>query len=532
MPNDGSRGDLTLMKSVQPIQVVKLPSVLLFVLFQVWVVTQAWGTASECAIPHVEPAPVVSLAPVANSPYFLAEFRARDQRTLKAYYYLPTGLRTNSPVVFVMHGAGRDALNHLQLFASAAERHAALAIAIEFNQANYPSSDHYTLGVGREEVPDSGIYDPLQWLDPIDYRYQEIERVFEMAKNRFGLDACGYSLVGHSAGGQFVHRFVTFMRDARLLRAVAVNAGWYTLLSSGNGRDPNYYMPYGLQGTPLNNDDMRAVLAKDLVVLVGEEDILTANEDDLVRGTDQAQHQGVNRLERATFYFERAKTSAERLGMRSNWRLNVIPKASHNFREVMASAAWYLFATADEKPCESSDSDVANNLRVDEIHADPAVGAKGDANHDGIRDSQDDEFVELRNHGAQPLCLTGWTLGDSTRSRRHVFPIGTQLNAGRALLVFGGGIPTGAFGSALVQTASSGLLNLNNAGDSLRLTNPRGVETKHISWGSCVETGCRDEYLNFDLEIDQSITHTAQNPSQWVPHKVIDGQPYSPGTLP
>lgn len=97
--------------------------------------------------------------------------------------------------------------------------------------------------------------------------------------------------------------------------------------------------------------------------------------------------------------------------MRSNWRLNVIPKASHNFREVMASAAWYLFATADEKPCESSDSDVANNLRVDEIHADPAVGAKGDANHDGIRDSQDDEFVELRNHGAQPLCLTGWTLG-------------------------------------------------------------------------------------------------------------------------
>lgn len=78
MPNDGSRGDLTLMKSVQPIQVVKLPSVLLFVLFQVWVVTQAWGTVSECAIPHVEPAPVVSLAPVANSPYFLAEFRARD----------------------------------------------------------------------------------------------------------------------------------------------------------------------------------------------------------------------------------------------------------------------------------------------------------------------------------------------------------------------------------------------------------------------------------------------------------------------
>lgn len=504
----------------------------IFTLYLAWVTNVAWGAVDDCASPHVEPAQVLSLSPVAGSPYGQIQFLTRDQRTLKAYYYLPINLGANSPVVFVMHGAGRDALNYLELFAPAAERHAAVAIAIEFDQTNYPSSDDYTLGVGRNETPYTGVYNPSQWLDPNDYLYREIEHVFEMARNRFGLYACGYSLVGHSAGGQFVHRFVTFMRDARLLRAVAVSSGWYTLLSHGNGRDSNYYMPYGLQGSPLIDDDMRTALARDLVIMVGEEDTLTAEEDDMVRGAAQANHQGANRLERATFYFNTANASADRLAVPSNWHLDVVPKARHNFSEVMASAAWYLFAHVDEEPCDPSDSYVANSLRVDEIHADPAVGAAGDANRDGVRDSQADEFVELRNYGDQPLCLSGWTLADGDNSRRHVFPIGSKLDAGKTLLVFGGGIPTGEFAGAMVQTASSGMLNLNNAGDNLRLLNPGGVETLHISWGRCGEIGCQGEYLNFDLEIGQSITRTTQNPGQWVRHSLVDGQRYSPGILP
>ena len=497
-----------------------------------WLANPVWAAPVDCAVPHTEPAPVVSMAPVVGSPFGQMEFLTHDQRTLKAYYYLPTGLAPDSPLVFVMHGAGRDALNHLELFAPAAERHATVAIAIAFDQGNYPTSDEYTLGLGRNGVPYTGVYQASEWLDPGQYLYREIERVFEFARNRFGLHACGYSLVGHSAGGQFVHRLVTFMRDARLLRAVAVNSGWYTLLSRGDGQDLNYYMPYGLQGSPLTDDDMRAALAKDLVILVGENDTQSAENDDFVRGTDEANHQGLTRFERAFNSYDSAKASANRLAVRTNWRLDVIPKARHSFREVMASAAWYVFADVGAEPCDASDSQLANVLRIDEIHADPASGTAGDANHDGVRDSQDDEFVELRNHGAQALCLSGSTLGDAANSRRHVFPIGTKLDPGKALLVFGGGIPTGAFGGSLVQTASSGLLNLNNAGDSLVLANSSGSEISRISWGSAGGIGCQGECLNFDLEIDQSITHTLQNPSQWVRHSQADGQLNSPGTLP
>ena len=54
----------------------------------------------------------------------------------------------------------------------------------------------------------------------------------------------------------------------------------------------------------------------------------------------------------------------------------------------------------------------------------------------------------------------------------HTFPNGSIVEAGKAILIFGGGTPTGTFGGAVVQKSTSGDLNLNNAGDILYLYNP------------------------------------------------------------
>ncbi|MGI9105545.1 MAG: Ig-like domain-containing protein [Pyrinomonadaceae bacterium] len=94
---------------------------------------------------------------------------------------------------------------------------------------------------------------------------------------------------------------------------------------------------------------------------------------------------------------------------------------------------------------------------------------EGDANRDGVRNSDDDEFIELFNHSTAMIDLSGLILADTT-ANRYTFPANTMLAPGRAAVVFGGGTPPPsdpAFGGALVFRASS--LGLNDAGDTVTL---------------------------------------------------------------
>ncbi len=111
-------------------------------------------------------------------------------------------------------------------------------------------------------------------------------------------------------------------------------------------------------------------------------------------------------------------------------------------------------------------------LIINEVLYDPPSGIEGDANGDGIREAQEDEFIEFVNLGGT-LDVSGYTVHDNAQER-HVFPQGTIIPSGGVLVLFGGGSPTGAFGNAIVQTASAGILNMNNAGDFVTLYNTNG----------------------------------------------------------
>ena len=112
---------------------------------------------------------------------------------------------------------------------------------------------------------------------------------------------------------------------------------------------------------------------------------------------------------------------------------------------------------------------------LNEVLYDPPSGSPGDANGDGIRDPNDDEFVELVNSSATSLDISGYKLYDADRlsinTANHEFPANTILNPGQAVVVFGGGTPTGNFGGSLVFAASGQVLNLNNSGDVLTVKN-------------------------------------------------------------
>ncbi len=482
----------------------------------------------------VETSGLYAAGPVADSETSKIRFKTKDGHILTAYTYRATGFSAGyGPIVFIMHGATRNALDYLNRFKPMAEKYGALAIAPEFPKSLYgPGSDPYTLGVGRAKTPYSNTYQPKEWRTPDEYLYSEIEHLFEAVRRELASKECAYRIWGHSAGGQFVHRLLTFRSDARVTSAVAVNAGFYTLPAYGNGSNPHYFMPYGLQGTPLQADDVRRLLQTPLVVLVGELDTATGEESRSVRDSPAANFQGVNRRQRAEFYYRMGEQEAHRLGLNFGWRFATVPGAEHSGRKVDPSAAWFLFNRADALPCQPSTTEGAAGLMINEIYGDPAAGLAGDANNDGSRDPQDDEFVELVNTSKNDICLSGWYLADAAGTSRHRFPIGSLLPAGKALVVFGGGVPIGKFGGAEVQTAvSSGELNLNNKGDVLSISDANGTMHQRLSWGNCGGKKCAKEHISSGIDINQSLTRRPEAEGPFLPHGTLkNGTGYSPGT--
>ena len=121
------------------------------------------------------------------------------------------------------------------------------------------------------------------------------------------------------------------------------------------------------------------------------------------------------------------------------------------------------------------DDQAGPSIVLNEVLYDPSnSGLLGDANGDGLYVQDEDEFIELLNTGSQPLDVSGWKIYDasalSSGTPRHVFPAGSVIPSGTALVLFGGGTPTGSFGGAVVQTTTTGAMNLNNAGDLLTIT--------------------------------------------------------------
>ena len=134
---------------------------------------------------------------------------------------------------------------------------------------------------------------------------------------------------------------------------------------------------------------------------------------------------------------------------------------------------------------------------INEIHADPAGDLAGDANGDGLSDPLQDEFIELFNNTGTAVDISGWTLSDQFATR-HQFPQGTIVPDRCAIVVFGGGAPLGAFGSSIIQVASSGALGLDDTGDTITLSSSSTV----IQSASYGPEGSNEQSLTRNPDVD------------------------------
>jgi hypothetical protein len=154
-------------------------------------------------------------APGASSlPYVDPAF---PDRPLVLHAARPREYDTETPVLFVHHGVGCNGEDYRDYWLELVDEIGVLAISIEFPEASFPEYLWYHFGNLHTK---DGVLNPREaWTFGID------ARLFEQLRAQSITTRQRYGLFGHSAGGQFVHRMLSFGFRDRVAVAVSANAG-------------------------------------------------------------------------------------------------------------------------------------------------------------------------------------------------------------------------------------------------------------------------------------------------------------------
>ena len=262
--------------------------------------------------------------PVGKDSFVIDAYTHTDRKTIRVWTYKPQQWTPEYPVLFVMHGMGRNAESYLDAWSEIAEQKSMMIVAPEFDSKFYR--------VVTNDYQEGNLKSYFGRPNPeSEWAFTVVENIFDHVNTINGLSLSGYDIFGHSAGGQFVQRMIALKPDARIRKAIAANAGSYTFL------DDTVPYPYGLGSV---NYNLGKSFAKQLVVLLGELD--NNAEQGQLDQTDSAMKQGAHRLERGTNFFQSSQAAADKQGSDFNWSLQVVPGVGHNYKRMSEAAAELL----------------------------------------------------------------------------------------------------------------------------------------------------------------------------------------------
>lgn len=242
-------------------------------------------------------------------------------KPLTVHYYKATSAGPDAKVLFAIHGAEHDGAKARSNWVEWAEKNQGIVLAPEFAPPRYLVKN-FQWG-GMEDA------DPQHWT------FQLIEHLFDAVRRDEGLQAERYFLFGHSAGAQFVHRFMLMQDAPRVALAVAANAGSYTMplypdsvFSTG--------FPWTASERRLPPPKLAAAFGRPLLVLLGEAD--TKTDGELPR-QPEAMAQGPYRLARGQAFFKAAQEQAQKQNVALRWQLQTVPGVGHNSSAMSKAAA-------------------------------------------------------------------------------------------------------------------------------------------------------------------------------------------------
>jgi hypothetical protein len=241
----------------------------------------------------------------------------------------PTNWHAGMPVLFVHHGVARNGRDYRDYWLPHAETGSMLVIAIEFPEASFPAYLWYNFG--NLHTKDGTPNPRAQWTFGIDTRLFQALNDQTLTKTR------RYGLFGHSAGGQYVHRMLSFGYREQVAVAVSANAGTYAM------PDLAIDWPWGLGATDVTPDDLPALLGFNLTIMAGTEDTKTTGR--FFPKGPKSLKQGPTRYARAHTYLATGQNAAAACGTQLGWRVIDVPNVGHDGRR-MSDAAAPLIAEA------------------------------------------------------------------------------------------------------------------------------------------------------------------------------------------
>ena len=268
--------------------------------------------------------------PAGESISCIRERTGMNQDALCLYYYCPCRWTEKDAVFIAFHGFGRNGAEYCKALRKLAEKRNMLIVCPELTERKYPGAGWYQEG---------GIMDTDGHVREKEKRtFSVVDRIVEEVKSR--TQATGkVILFGHSAGGQFVHRWA-LLGGKKVVDVIAVaNSGWFTMPD----RDIDY--PYGIKNVGVTDKELAEAFAKPVILFMGGNDV---GRKPPFRDTPEADAQGMNRMERCTKYFHQCRAKAEELQVPFLWKLETVEGVAHQGVKMAEGAAAYIFGKSSE----------------------------------------------------------------------------------------------------------------------------------------------------------------------------------------
>lgn len=317
----------------------------------------------------------------------------RNSPAIMVRMLVPSSLNPDTPVISVHHGSSRA--NYFNYWKNWGMQTGWIILAPHFpDSGQWGGSRGYNLGnmfTGREGTGSLQSEEKWSYRIAVDFAMSILEG--------FDLNDQTFDMWGHSAGGQFTHRTMLFVRDAPIRRGMPANPGWWTLPVNENSR--NYKYPYGLYHPSLDygEDDIQRFTNMHGVINAGDRD---TRRTDSLRQTPEADAQGRNRWLRAN----NMHTEIQEATLNNNWEFYRVNDVDHNGEKMAQAAQEWLEANPPLPPPAPEESLLYFSLRKNGTVGGQAVSTSDIVAFDGNNFTVAFDGSEFGLDGARVNAIT------------------------------------------------------------------------------------------------------------------------------